>query len=353
VSIFIHSQVDLLGLLCKVYWVLTIEEYLEAFSWMATSTISLPLTTTFTPPSSCSSSWTYEAEYYNSVPGGLLLQNALATPLDTDCFPSGFSNNGRASSRQVYSPGFCPVGYTSPVVIQGGYVTTAVCCLKCVMKLEFTLQTFKTRLIHTRDFSYSTILTTVNFAADSRDTMIFAGCISTYPASSPPTIVAGRTGMADLLSSTVKGPITMWAQPINVEFDEGDLGIFMKSSTSSSTIATLPTSLGTTPAVSSLSSSTGAPQLSPSLGLSNGAKVGIGVGVAIGFLVLALAVFFIRRHRIKRRENHGRQEPIKRAGWKSTERDEPSQVIPEMYVPPNDSSSAAVAVYDPLRELEG
>src|SRR5436190_15087334 len=108
---------------------------------MATSAVTLPLTTVFTPPPQCSSSWTYEGEFYNSVSGGLLLQNALSVSLDTPCFPSGFRNNGRTSLLQVYSPGFCPQGYTSPVIIQGGEVTTAICCLTYVMNRPQTYHT--------------------------------------------------------------------------------------------------------------------------------------------------------------------------------------------------------------------
>ena len=48
---------------------------------------ALPLTTIFTPPSSCGSSWTYEGSYYNSVSGGFFIQNALDNPVDTDVYP--------------------------------------------------------------------------------------------------------------------------------------------------------------------------------------------------------------------------------------------------------------------------
>lgn len=98
---------------------------------MSYSTATLPLTTIFTPPASCSSHWTYEASYYNSISGGLLLQNAEKENLDVACFPSGFAGYGRAPSFiQVYSPGACPSGYTTPAVFYNSGTTTAVCCQK-------------------------------------------------------------------------------------------------------------------------------------------------------------------------------------------------------------------------------
>lgn len=86
------------------------------------------LTTIFTPPSSCRTHWTYEASFYNSVSGGLLLQNALSSSLDTACFPPSFSNAGRASVSQIYSPGQCPIGYSTPAQYVNGAITTLVCC---------------------------------------------------------------------------------------------------------------------------------------------------------------------------------------------------------------------------------
>jgi hypothetical protein len=92
------------------------------------STPTYPLTTIFTPPVSCSSSWTYEAQNYNSVSGGLLLQNALGVEIDSDCWPPDFEDSGRGQASEVYSPGYCPSGYTSPAVFDGGVATTAICC---------------------------------------------------------------------------------------------------------------------------------------------------------------------------------------------------------------------------------
>lgn len=87
------------------------------------------MTAVFTPPSDCTNSWTYEDAFYNSVEGGLLIQNMDSVSLDSTCFPPDFSGNGRApSSIQVYSPGACPEGYATPGQFQNDGTTTAICC---------------------------------------------------------------------------------------------------------------------------------------------------------------------------------------------------------------------------------
>lgn len=94
---------------------------------------ALSLTTIFTPPSSCKSHWTYEGSFYNSVSGGLLLQNAIEGSPDTDCFPPDFTNNGRASQSQLYSPGHCPDGYATPAQYVDKSITTMICCQRSVI----------------------------------------------------------------------------------------------------------------------------------------------------------------------------------------------------------------------------
>jgi hypothetical protein len=116
---------------CLLYiCILFLKRYSRAI--MITTTLT-GLTTIFTPPSTCSSSWTYEAEVFNSVPGGLLLQNALSNYLDTECFPSGFGYAGRAPDTiEVFSPGACPMGYTTAIESFNSGTTLVVCCQKYV-----------------------------------------------------------------------------------------------------------------------------------------------------------------------------------------------------------------------------
>lgn len=93
------------------------------------------MTTRFTPPASCKTHWTYEAPYYNSVSNGILVQNQVKYEqggIDTDCFPSGWRAGGRAYSIQVWSPGACPVSYTTVTEISDSGTTTGVCCYSYV-----------------------------------------------------------------------------------------------------------------------------------------------------------------------------------------------------------------------------
>ena len=95
------------------------------------STITSPMSTIYTPPSSCSSHWTYEAPTANSVSGGLLLQDAQYDQPDEPCFPSGFEGWGRAPSFiQIFSPGACPIGYTTANNNYVDKTTIAICCLR-------------------------------------------------------------------------------------------------------------------------------------------------------------------------------------------------------------------------------
>lgn len=94
------------------------------------------MTAVFTPPPSCSSLYTYEPASVNSVPGGILIQNQIYEKQNTDCYPSGYDQWGRAPSfAQVFSPGACPSGYATVGSYEGqnGAVTTAICCPRSVI----------------------------------------------------------------------------------------------------------------------------------------------------------------------------------------------------------------------------
>lgn len=104
---------------------------------MSTTTLTLPLSSIFTPPPDCASSWTYEGPYYNDETNGVLMQNLLQYDIDTTCFPSSWLQYGRAGTiAQLYSPGWCPVGYSTAQEGVNGATTTAVCCLRCVAPLS-------------------------------------------------------------------------------------------------------------------------------------------------------------------------------------------------------------------------
>ncbi|OAX78659.1 hypothetical protein ACJ72_07030 [Emergomyces africanus] len=251
----------------------------------------IPLTTVFTPPASCASSWTYEGAYYNSVTGGLLIQNA-SPERDRNCFPPLFAGTGRGQIQQVFSPGYCPEGYASPAATTNNGVTTAVCCPS--------------------HYSYYTTLTSINFYSEFT---IFAGCISTFPPSSTTTVLA-RTGQESLVQSVVSGPINMWAQAIVVQFQSKDLSLFTTASTTASSptgTASHQTSTAPSPPENNnqppptsqpthlLPEANNDTQQRPEL--STGAKAGIAIGAASAVVLLLALVFFIRR---SRRNRNGR-----------------------------------------------
>ncbi|KNG83012.1 hypothetical protein ANOM_009596 [Aspergillus nomiae NRRL 13137] len=236
---------------------------------------TLAMTTAFTPPASCSSSWTYEPSVANNVLNGLLLQNAAASDnADPACFPSGFSQYGRKTADRVYSPGYCPIGYTSADVAIEQPTTTVVCCLS--------------------KYSYMTKIMENNGA-------IYAGCISTFP-STTSTIVTVRQDPKK--STQVQGPITMWAQPITIQLQSSDLSLFVSAtpttaaSSTSDAPSTQPTTAHHTTAPPTATAS-GETTSSGSSGISTGAGIGIGVGAGVGGLIVltAIGLWFFRRRR--------------------------------------------------------
>ncbi|KAL2829830.1 hypothetical protein BJY01DRAFT_254900 [Aspergillus pseudoustus] len=233
------------------------------------------MTSIFTPPASCSNSWTYEPVAANNVPGGLLLQNAAADDhSDTSCFPPNFAQYERRAATVVFSPGFCPVGYTSADLAVDQPTTTAICCLS--------------------HYTYFTLIT------DDAGLAVFAGCTRMLPSTSS-TIVTVRETEGH--STQVTGPITMWAQPITVELQSSDLSLFVTEDMTTITTATTIANISTTPLPPTTSTQPTTPadstNSSSSHGLSTGAGVGIGVGVGIGGLAIlgAVGLWLFRRRR--------------------------------------------------------
>ncbi|KAL4924531.1 uncharacterized protein BDV17DRAFT_274222 [Aspergillus undulatus] len=226
----------------------------------------LSMSEVFTPPSACATSWTYEPEQANDVTGGLIIQNAAT--LEPTCFPSSFSQVGRIPVSQIYSPGYCPVGYTSADVAVDGPTTTAVCCLS--------------------DFDY---FTSIKSYGDSNEDL-FAGCISIYP-STTSTIIPVRQ---ETTKTQVIGPVTMWAQPITIALEADDSSLFVSPTTSStaSVASRTPATTTTTEPEETVSvNQTDVPTAeedSSSGGLSTPAAIGLGVGVGIGGLAAFAAV---------------------------------------------------------------
>lgn len=136
------------------------------------------------------------------------------------------------------------------------------------------------------------------------------GCISEFDGT---TTVSGR-GNSTMIK-VIGTDLTMWAQPITVEYRQKDLSIFGITSTASgpaetssggtiSNTATLP---GANPTNNSSSPANTSPASTPgqdnpgSTGLSTGAKAGIGIAFGIlAVAVIAIAAFFILRRRKQR-----------------------------------------------------
>ena len=115
-----------------------------------------------------------------------------------------------------------------------------------------------------------------------------------------------RANATDLSSAVVTGPLTMWAQPIAVAFQQKDLPLFttVTSAPDSSSTAARPSANPVTQvAATATSLAPTAPALIPNDngGLSSGAKAGIGVGAAVvvAFLIV-LGLFLVWRRRKQR-----------------------------------------------------
>ncbi|KIW03366.1 uncharacterized protein PV09_05574 [Verruconis gallopava] len=258
-----------------------------------TPTTFIALSTIFTPPLSCSSSWTYEPSDFNGNPSGLFIQNAVGgNAFNTACWPPYFTQNGRdqvVGTVQVYSPGACPVGYTSNIIAPGD-TTTVTCC-----QSGFTYH-----------FSSAT--------SDERAAGALAGCISTFSSDETTTVLARPLGtltpntliVTSTLDGASLGQVTMWGQPITIAYQQKDLSLFSTSSSSASATGSVTLSnLASASTSNPVSSSSQTQPGNTSSGLSTGAKAGIGVGVAVAVLaILGMAFFLFSRQKRQQSPHH-------------------------------------------------
>jgi hypothetical protein len=150
-----------------------------------------------------------------------------------------------------------------------------------------------------------------------------------------------------LATTTVTGPLTMWAQPLWIEYQETDLSLFPATTTSSTS---RPTSSTPQPSItmvlpsSSTATSSATPNIIPSNRLSHGAIAGIGVGVALVALVfLATALFFCLR---RWRSSKSRRSPTNYNSYSAWQRHELDALGSAWQSNELDAS-------EPRRELEG
>ncbi|KAJ5950231.1 uncharacterized protein N7479_008644 [Penicillium vulpinum] len=269
---------------------------LAASSIQSMETTTMPMSSIFTAPASCVSSWTYEPQAANNVFNGLLMQNVATNDnADPACFPEGYIQYGRVRPTVAYSPGYCPSGYTSADLKICSPTTTAMC--------------FPSLLVTGWYIDFEALVTSPTMRKrDSQTT--FAGCISNFPSSSS-TIVTAR--QVEKESTQVVGPITMWGQAIQIQLQDSDSSLFVSTTTTTtetplsdkpSDTATASVSASSSPQTSPITSAVldipqpadpspaapnpGAPDTgTDTSGLSTGAKIGVGVGAgAAGLIVL-------------------------------------------------------------------
>jgi hypothetical protein len=104
-----------------------------------------PLTTTFTPPSSCISSM---SDVFYQILAPSAFDGLLYGPLGAVCFPSGYQD----IRRVYYSPGlFCPVGYETACISFDSMdivtETVVTCCPTFVVTVSNTRRVPRINLV--------------------------------------------------------------------------------------------------------------------------------------------------------------------------------------------------------------
>ncbi|KAF5974568.1 hypothetical protein FBULB1_7755 [Fusarium bulbicola] len=94
----------------------------------ATTGERMPLTTPFSPPSSCHPSWNSTSLLWTQ--DGTFTYPVLVSAPPTSCYPSGWES-GEADSLFTFSPAVCPSGWDYWKMSRSGgspAVSTAYCC---------------------------------------------------------------------------------------------------------------------------------------------------------------------------------------------------------------------------------
>ncbi|PYH90756.1 hypothetical protein BO71DRAFT_452572 [Aspergillus ellipticus CBS 707.79] len=236
------------------------------------ATAILPLTTTFTPPSSCINElWLVSSSTKTWMNLGPLSMS--------ECLPSGWEVSS------YYSPGLCPSGYdiaASGIIYDGTVTETAATCCPTT-----GIQKYSTRTTYTPGW---TELERCTWEPGKGTTLDFT---YTWVDSDGST-----TSTASSMSSN--GHINGYA--ISIRWQSTDFTT-PSATTTTAAISTASTASSTT---SGTQSPTASPTSSPSpSGLSTGAKAGIGIGVAAaGILAILLGLFFMRRRKAKAPSPH-------------------------------------------------
>ncbi|KAJ6083348.1 hypothetical protein N7467_007483 [Penicillium canescens] len=238
---------------------------------MTTTTVSastpasnVPLTTLFTPPSSCDNYSWISSDCLGTTCQGVY---NIVRATESECYPPGW-----ATSATTFSPGLvCPSGYSIAATTLASYgaassETRATCCPS-----GFTVATESPLAWYTPE-----------------------PCIRTTDV--PTTITFKVVGVTPTTTTAIT-----WSNPV---YHAMPVGLAWQSSDTVSTSVDLTptTATSSTTATNSAAATTSSAPSSgeSSSGLSTGAKAGVGVGVSVGVIAIALAIgafFWLRRRK--------------------------------------------------------
>lgn len=238
-----------------------------------------PLTTTFTPPATCTGAYTS---------GGVYVVGE-----DDDCKPSGFAD----ASTDYFSPGLaCPSGYYTACHDNEGVasITTVTCCpaldggvtLGCVTP-------------STLSDVWATLFCTWIAPADEATTV---------------SVTLSSGGTTSTVAKTMSSPGGLNAQGIRMVYEASDMSTSSTGSTgttSASATATATgtgTGTGTSSSLAATATSTSSGSSDNSSGLSTGATAAIAVVIAVVGIGGIIGVFFWLRKRKQRREHQQQQQ---------------------------------------------
>ncbi|KAL4895329.1 hypothetical protein BDV59DRAFT_153665 [Aspergillus ambiguus] len=231
-----------------------------------------PLTTTFSPPTTCFLTLSVVSFYVGTVPASTTFYGHWFGFDDTGytCLPTGTVPGSLLASQTYwdtywYSPGlYCPTGWTTAAPLAGswnglevtGGTSGAICCPS-----------------------------SMNFYSENHQ------CSQVISAKD--TITVATSGV--VITSTLATPITVYADGVPLIWEKSDL----PESTSASR-----TPLSTQISTLARATATNSPNDSRNDGLSEGAKIGIGIGIPLAAIMIGVAIFFyfLKRHKSVKKE---------------------------------------------------
>ncbi|KAJ5673080.1 hypothetical protein N7507_002207 [Penicillium longicatenatum] len=243
---------------------------------------SLPLTTTFKPPSTCLKHIATSDYSTNSKNGDVYFHFHLGNYSATECYPSGWN------PTSFYSPGVCPEGYevvtSSLNIIDTLTQTQARCCPSGFWP-----------------------------ATESSNWQSSEPCSSTWLKTDTKTITTHGTTSISYSS----GWWGLDAYAVSIEWMSTDF------KTSTPTEATETGTMSTANVIGESSAASTSTSSASSSGLSSGAKAGVGAGVSCGAIVIALLIFgFLVLRRKRQRKNGVQHMP----GVSTEARDPPAEM---------------------------